>query len=565
MNPKNAAAEADSSTTAIVQHHSSSMNSPRQEIFVSGVNFQSFSFDPADYKTRDSHHHAAKRTSKLKCRSNKRRPYDNKVQIVVRDPRLEMTSKSQLSDKRSLMKSNRHTTSDRMTENSPIKVNDNMSGRNSQKEATFQHLTNEKSLTAEEGKKNTNMETVKLIHSVDMGRLEEPYGGKGDLMGSAQAADKAGSPRMSESLGGPGLAEAEHAHVSTYNSIAKSPASRKERPSSSSRQNFFLSRKAQLQPRQTNIIRSSHVFAPPLKNVKVHLRSKKKKQASNGDENKLPKKQQINVNMKHDNSVITEYELISPVEKTLPNDELSSTSPSVLKQHNYKKKLEQADGGQPTERQKEFFGDLHNNSRGAVGTAYRSKRVGKQQGQSLPPIEIQEMTIMNQLRKNNDLDTLIEISTLQSKAPSLSAMNNAAANLPRKQKLNMNTINLINGSMSPSHPSDPLQRLSTITDYASSQKNTGHLFRQSCDYETPKALKGFVSRQKGQRVGNSAFLKLTTEPRQRHLIVNKNDEEAIVVKHQATAAKASPRAWDCRGLFKPGRPGPRTEIPKELL
>ena len=59
----------------------------------------------------------------------------------------------------------------------------------------------------------------------------------------------------------------------------------------------------------------------------------------------LPKKQQINVNMQHDNSVITEYELISPADKSKDNnntnvptsntphnlDEVTIASPSVLK------------------------------------------------------------------------------------------------------------------------------------------------------------------------------------------------------------------------------------------
>lgn len=111
-----------------------------------------------------------KRNAKFKLKSKQRRINDNKVQIVVRDPRLEMTSKSQLSDKRSLMKSNRHTTSDKITENSPVKVKDSVSRRNSYMDATLRVATHEHSMTEEEEvlvKSNGKPEISKQIDSLN--------------------------------------------------------------------------------------------------------------------------------------------------------------------------------------------------------------------------------------------------------------------------------------------------------------------------------------------------------------------------------------------------------------
>ena len=124
----------------------------------------------------------------------------------------------------------------------------------------------------------------------------------------------------------------------------------------------------------------------------------------------------------------------------------------------------------------------------------------------------------------------------------------------------MNTINLINGSMTPSILQDPLQRLTA--DQVPDRKATAQsFFRHSLDFparETTKVLKGFVSRQKGQRVGNTAFLRLSLEPRKRHLIVGKNDAGAILVKHPEVVAKTSPKVWDCRSLFRPPQYGHKT-------
>lgn len=48
------------------------------------------------------------------------------------------------------MKSNRHTISDKMTENSPIKLKGNLSKRNSYMDATLRVATHEQFLTEEE-------------------------------------------------------------------------------------------------------------------------------------------------------------------------------------------------------------------------------------------------------------------------------------------------------------------------------------------------------------------------------------------------------------------------------
>ena len=66
--------------------------------------------------------------------------------------------------------------------------------------------------------------------------------------------------------------------------------------------------------------------------------------------------------MKHDNSVITEYEMVSsPVEKSLQVDEITIASPSVLKQQvgdtNKKEKIADFEQAATEVNKKEFFGE----------------------------------------------------------------------------------------------------------------------------------------------------------------------------------------------------------------
>lgn len=266
-----------------------------------------------------------------------------------------MTSKSQLSDKRSLMKSNRHTTSDQVTEDSPGKI-EGLSGRRSHLEATFPHLTKERSLTAEEAQKHAEKEMARLVRSVDVGRPDDPGRGELDLAGSSLVVDATGSPQFSDRVGAPGATEAEDANLVTHKSMVRSPASRKEPAASPSRQNCLLSRRAELQPRPAHVLRSSHIVLQPLRNVKVQLRSKKKQQPGPGVDHKVPKKQQINVDMKHDNSVITEYELISPADKAAPlEDEFGRAASVMRRQSDDGHKLELSDGAQVTEPPTAFF------------------------------------------------------------------------------------------------------------------------------------------------------------------------------------------------------------------